>query len=415
MPGTEHADEFETDTPFSEVEEMEYAANLLEVADEAELNDLVGSLLNKAGESIGSVLNRPMSYALGGYLRRVISQAVPGIGPTVDGYLVPASGSAVGRRRGSPAGQMLGLELEGLSAEDQEFEIARRLVRLIGAAAQKAAEIAPGVDVHSATRQAALAAARKHAPGLLRGGIRLPHFLRQAGYDGEAAEPETNMEADAKVVTPFGEVQELELAAELMEVGDEDELDQFIGKLLKRAGQAGGAVLKTAIGQEVGGLIKGAIKKALPSAGAALGGDFTRGAGGAAHRRLAEQRGDVFGLDREATEAEDQKFEMARQVVRFAGSAATRAARMPHTVLAHAAARAAVSGAARHHLPELLRPLVAVAPGTNAHAGCGCSSNRSGRWVRGGAQIVVLDLFPSAKPEPFSGDGQPTINLNDQF
>jgi len=345
MWDTEYAREFEIDTAFSEIQEMEYAANLLEITDEGELDQFLGGLIKRAGQAAGGALEPPVGRALGGYLKAAVRQVLPSIE-------AGAAGVAAGRGLATPSGQVLGLELEGLSAEDQEFEIARRLVRLIGAATQKAAQVAPGVDGQSAAKQAVLAAARTHAPGLVR-----------AQTDGE-------IESEPDI--PFGEVEELELAAELMEVSDEGELDQFIGSLLRKAGRAAGALLKTPIGRQIGGLVKGAIKKALPSVAAAIGNDFPPAVDSAIGPR------------------EDQEFEMARQLVRFAGSAASKATRMPRTALPHAAAKAAVSDAARRHLPGLLRPAGAVAMGTNAGSSCGCS--RTGRWIRHGGEIVVLDL-----------------------
>jgi hypothetical protein len=63
---------------------------------------------------------------------------------------------------------MLGLELEGLSYEDQEFEVAKQVVRLSGAAAQNAAQAPPSIPPQQAAQAALTAAAQQFAPGLLR-------------------------------------------------------------------------------------------------------------------------------------------------------------------------------------------------------------------------------------------------------
>jgi hypothetical protein len=63
-------------------------------------------------------------------------------------------------RRCSPA-HILGLELEGLSPEDQEFEVARGFIRFAEAALKRKAQ--GGIDAAAAIRQAA----QRHAPGLL--------------------------------------------------------------------------------------------------------------------------------------------------------------------------------------------------------------------------------------------------------
>jgi uncharacterized protein (DUF697 family) len=104
MQDTEYAEG--TDNPFSEVEEMQYAANLLD--------QFLGSLLNKAGQAVSGVLKSRVGRALGGYPKGAISQALPGIGAAVCGYFAPGAGAAVGRKLAASAGQMFGLELEGL-------------------------------------------------------------------------------------------------------------------------------------------------------------------------------------------------------------------------------------------------------------------------------------------------------------
>jgi hypothetical protein len=68
----------------------------------------------------------------------------------------------------SAAGRLVGLELEGLSPEDQEFEVAKRVVRLAGAATKKAATAERKMPPQAAAKAAVVAAAKKHAPGLLR-------------------------------------------------------------------------------------------------------------------------------------------------------------------------------------------------------------------------------------------------------
>jgi hypothetical protein len=54
-----------------------------------------------------------------------------------------------------------------LSQEDQEFEVARRVVRLGAEAAQNSASMPPTVPPQQAAKAALIEAAKKHAPGLL--------------------------------------------------------------------------------------------------------------------------------------------------------------------------------------------------------------------------------------------------------
>jgi hypothetical protein len=112
MHDLEYAGEFEIDSPFSEVEEMEEAARLLEITDEAELDQFIGNLLKKAAKASGSVLKPPVGCVVGGYGKGAIKKALPGIGSAVGGFPVPGVGPANGGQVASRAGQLLGLELE---------------------------------------------------------------------------------------------------------------------------------------------------------------------------------------------------------------------------------------------------------------------------------------------------------------
>jgi hypothetical protein len=118
MQDTEYAEEFDTGTPYSEIEEMEYAAKLLEITDEEELNGYLAGLMNKGSRTVGAVLKPSMGRALGGYLKGAISQVLPGLGAAAATYLAPDASAGPERGRANSAGQMLGLELEGLSTED---------------------------------------------------------------------------------------------------------------------------------------------------------------------------------------------------------------------------------------------------------------------------------------------------------
>ena len=68
------------------------------------------------------------------------------------------------------------------------------------------------------------------------------------------------------------ETDEMELAAQFLEIQDEAELDQFIGSLIDRIGKSAKKFVRSPLGQQLGKLLKGAAKKILPVAGAAVGG-----------------------------------------------------------------------------------------------------------------------------------------------
>jgi uncharacterized protein (DUF697 family) len=153
---------YETEA-LDEVEEMEFAAELLEITDEAELDQFLGSIFKKVGKFVKSGVGKK----LGGILKGVAKTALPMIGGALGSFVAPGVGTAIGSKLGSAAGGLFGLELEGLSPQDQEYEVARRFVRFASAAAKKAQQLQSALPPDSAARKAVMEAARKHAPGLL--------------------------------------------------------------------------------------------------------------------------------------------------------------------------------------------------------------------------------------------------------
>lgn len=166
----------EQERVFDEVQEMELAAELLEVSNEAELEYFLGKLISSAGKVLA-----PVGKALAPVLKNVARVALPVAGSALGNMVLPGVGGAIGGKLASAAGNLFGLELEGLSPQDQEFEVARRIVRLSGAAAKRAARIPPNAPVRQAVRRAIVSAARRHAPGLLQPRGRQGRFVRSRG------------------------------------------------------------------------------------------------------------------------------------------------------------------------------------------------------------------------------------------
>src|SRR5438132_8497734 len=144
----------ETGEVFSESEQMELASGLLEVTSEADFDRFLGDLIGRAGQAIGS----PEGQAIGGILKGAAKQALPGIGSAVGGYFGGAMGAKLGRDVASAAGRAFGLELEGLSGEDRDFEVARRYVNFAGEAVKNLMLAPTGLDPRSAANAAAVAA-----------------------------------------------------------------------------------------------------------------------------------------------------------------------------------------------------------------------------------------------------------------
>jgi uncharacterized protein (DUF697 family) len=183
----------------------------------------------------------------------------------------------------------------------------------------------------------------------------------------------------------LSESQEYELAAELMEVNSEQELEQFLGDLIKKAGSAIGGLIKSPVGQALGSALKGVAKQVLPMAGQALGGAIGGPAGSQIGGQLASAAGSIFGLELEAGE---QEFEAAQSFVRLAADAVKNAAVAPPGANPHAVAREAVTQAAQVHAPGLFANGSAGKFGSEPAPPA--ARGQSGRWVRHGNKVILF-------------------------
>lgn len=206
----------------------------------------------------------------------------------------------------------------------------------------------------------------------------------ESGYEAFESEQFEFEGGYGETGSPFNEAEEMELAAELLEVTDEAELDHFLGSLIKRGAQAVGKFVKSPTGKALGGILKGAAKQALPMLGKAAGAYFGGPAGAAIGGQLASKAGSLLGLELEGLSHEDQEYEVARQVVRLAGTAASHAASAPPSTPPQSAARAAFASAARQFAPGLI--------GSAAGAAAAAGGGRSGRWVRRGRKIILYGV-----------------------
>jgi hypothetical protein len=167
--------------PLSATQEMELTAELLEITSEEELEEFLGNIMSGVARTVGGVINSPEAKALGGVLKGVAKDALPFItsaaGTALGGmaapYLGPAA-PALGGIIGGTAGQQLAtrvfeMELEGMTQEQAQFEMGRRIVGLAATSAAHAAKAPRGAPPAKVARAAITKAARQHAPGLLRG------------------------------------------------------------------------------------------------------------------------------------------------------------------------------------------------------------------------------------------------------
>jgi hypothetical protein len=151
----------------------------------------------------------------------------------------------------------------------------------------------------------------------------------------------------------FSEAQEMELASQLLELNSEQELEQFLGDLISKAGKAIGSFVKSPIGNAIGGVLKSAAKVALPIAGGALGTFVGGPMGTAIGSKLGSMADQALGPELEGLSPEDREFEAARQFVRFAGDTVKNALQAPRSFDPATVARAAASEAAREYIPGL--------------------------------------------------------------
>jgi hypothetical protein len=393
---------------FSEADEMELAAQMLEIQSEQELDRFLGDLLKRAGQAVGTFVRSPTGQALGGILKDAAKQALPVAGRALGGYLGGERGAQLGTQAAAAAGRIFGLELEGLSPEDKEFEVAKSFVRFASDAIRNAAAAPPSAPPHVAAQSAVIKAAQRHAPGLLRGATaarRVPWSVRNQGVadmhdidrtqveytqeTGSGFEAEQFQYGESEWAGEGGvltEADEVQLASELLAVSNEAELDQFLGSLIRKAGSAIGSVVRSPIGQAVGGVLKSAAKKALPLAGGAIGGYFGGPLGAKIGSGLASAAGSALGLEAESMSAEDREFEGARQFVRFAANTVKNAASAPGTANPAAIAQSAATSAARQFLPGLVGQ---AASGAGAGA---AGRGQTGRWLRRGTKIVLYGV-----------------------
>jgi hypothetical protein len=131
---------------------------------------------------------------------------------------------------------------------------------------------------------------------------------------------------------PMTAEEEEALAAELLGVTNEAEMDQFFGKLFRKLRPAIGGAARF-LAQNGGPLVsalKGIAKKALPFVGGALGSAIPiPGVGTALGTALGNVASKLLEMETDELELEDREFEMARRFVRLASHAVRQGTRIP--------------------------------------------------------------------------------------
>jgi len=175
--------------PINEALEMELASELLEVNSEEELDHFLGDLIKKATGALGKFVSGPVGRSLIGYLKPLVKKVLPIAAGAAGTFFGGPLGGMVGTQLSNMATKAFGLELEGMSSEDAQFEVARRTVRMASAAANHAASAAPAADPKATALVAVKSAAQQHAPGLIQPPPPPGAPLADPGFPGEPGQP----------------------------------------------------------------------------------------------------------------------------------------------------------------------------------------------------------------------------------
>jgi uncharacterized protein (DUF697 family) len=346
--------EFDMEGPDMETSDQELVQELMGISNEMELGAWLKKVGKKAAGGAVNFLRSPTGMKATAALGNIAKKTLPGLGGKVGAWAGGKIGGFFGNEGlGRRLGQQVGTRA-GTAAADQYPNFVRFATDTLDRLSR---EYETG-NV-PAVKPAIVAAAKRHYPVVLRIDLSLPGKRRDKEFEFETNDEfdgEANYEMEGEIShdeTTFNEITEMELASELLNIQNEMELDQFIGKLFKRAVGAARNFAKSSTGRALGGMLKGLAKKALPIAGKALGSFIAPGIGTAIGGALGTAASNLFELELEGLSAEDREFETARAFVRFAGNSAKRAT-TTRAANPAAAARTAIVGAAKGYAPGLL-------------------------------------------------------------
>jgi hypothetical protein len=167
---------------FSEEEQMNIAADMMELNSEEEFEDFLGDLISKGVQAVGSFIGAPAAQALGGVLKGAAKHLLPIAGQALGGFIGGPAGAQIGGQLGSAA-----FEAE---MEEQDWEAANTFVKLAADTVQNLAAAPPGSDPAAAAHNAVVEAAKVQAPAivpaLLNGGLQHPEPHRHHRHQGHS-------------------------------------------------------------------------------------------------------------------------------------------------------------------------------------------------------------------------------------
>jgi uncharacterized protein (DUF697 family) len=360
----ELSSEFEFENQEFEMNEFELSQELMAISNEFEFTSWLKKVAKKAAGAASGFLASPTGQQAIGALGSIAKKTLPSLASKAGAWAGGKVGGVFGKANyGSQLGQRLGNQ-GAQAAIDRYPDFVKFITEALGNMSQ---EFESGTL--TSVKPAIVAAAKKHYPIILK--VKGTLHARQANnefeYNNEFENNnefeynnemygETSYEMNGEISHnegTFNEVTEMELASELLSIQSEMELDQFLGKLFKKAVGAAKNFARSSTGKALGGMLKGLAKKALPIAGKALGSFIAPGIGTAIGGALGTAASNLFELELEGLSAEDREFETARAFVRFAGNSAKRAT-STRAANPSSAARTAIVNSARRFAPGLL-------------------------------------------------------------
>jgi uncharacterized protein (DUF697 family) len=170
----------------SPAHEAALAGRLLEVGNEAELENFLGDVVNVVGRGLRAARDfagSPAGQAVIQAVKPLAKTALPWVGGAIGSAIAPGVGTAAGRALGSAASAMFEMEVGELSSEEAEYELARRVVQLTSAAARSAIQAPPDQHPQAVGEFSVFRAARRFAPGFYRRGLSgIRPYARRYGF-----------------------------------------------------------------------------------------------------------------------------------------------------------------------------------------------------------------------------------------
>ena len=157
-------------------QDIEQASGLLNVTNETELEAFLRWLIGEVARRSGRTLSADSARAVLAVVKKTAEQTLPTLTTVLGAGMEPAS--RLGESPVATAARVYGLELEGLSAEDRDFEIALQLIRFAQDATRRATNPPSALPAAAAVSAAVEGAAREFAPGLLPPGPVIPNGPR---------------------------------------------------------------------------------------------------------------------------------------------------------------------------------------------------------------------------------------------